>query len=146
MIIIKDKDLILKLRSLGAGVEEDEFIKLSDLEAKFFVEIGVLPKDTKIDESGQLFSYKYEVLKYLRNRGYIVRPSLEDDRFMRLYKKGIRPGEDRTQYILKVLKKGEKISEEEIREWLDFAGKMRKELIVVYPGPTFVKLSRVNFE
>ena len=42
-LILRDKSLILKLRSLGAGVEEADETKLTILEAAYFADRGVLP-------------------------------------------------------------------------------------------------------
>jgi len=44
-VIIRKKDLILKLRSLGAGVEEADETRIALLEAAYFADRGVLPMD-----------------------------------------------------------------------------------------------------
>ena len=79
-LIVKDRALILKLRSLGAGVEEGDQTKITYLEAAYFADRGVLPakkeellKHVKEEHAKE----KYAVIKYLRDRGYIVRPSLD---------------------------------------------------------------------
>jgi tRNA splicing endonuclease len=155
-VAITEKPLILKLRSLGAGVEEAEGTKLTLLEAAYFAERGVLPmkKDELIATAAKkdkLAHEKYFVIKYLRDRGYIVRPSLDGTRWLRLHRKGFRPGEDRTFCLLEVARKGWKAEPEELLESLEMAGRLRKELAIAIVDlrqdkPLFLKFGRMNFE
>ncbi len=150
MIVIEDKELRLRLRSLGAGVEEEGRTVLSELEAAYFAEVGVLPYNKeelikKAEEKDAMARKKYEIIKYLRERGYIIRDSFDGAPYLRVYRKGFRPGEDRTHYLLRI---AEEIDRETLMESLDKAGKMRKELCIALPDkkPKFIKISRVNFE
>ena len=155
-ITLKEKPLILKMRSLGAGVEEGEETKITILEAAYFADRGVLPmdKDKLLDEackSDRLAKEKYIVIKYLRDRGYIVRPSLDGTPYLRLHRKGFRPGEDKTYYLIEVVPKEWKCSTETLLPSLDMAGKLRKELAIAIVNPDqekpfFIKFGRVNFE
>lgn len=155
-LIIRQKSLILKLRSLGAGVEEADETKITYLEAAYFADRGVIPlkKDELLEHSSKndpLSAEKYLVIKHLRNRGYIVRPSLDGTNYLRLHRKGYRPGEDKTYYLIEVVKKDWKCSTESIMPSLETAAKLRKELAiaVVDPAkdaPLFIKFSRMNFE
>ena len=152
--IIRQKPLILKLRSLVAGVEEGEETKITYLEAAYFADRGVLlvPKDDLLKRAAKkdkLYMEKFIVMKYLRDRGYIVRPSLDGTPYLRLHRKGYRPGEDKTYYLLEVVPKGWKASVETLLPSLEAAGRLRKELaIAIMDGnePKFLKFGRMNFE
>jgi len=154
-LILKDRQLILKLRSLGAGVEEADEAKLTYLEAAYFADRGVLPveKEKILEHAAKdpLYKEKYLVIKYLRDKGYIVRPSLDGSRYLRLHRKGYRPGEDKTYYLIDVVPKDWKCSSDSLIRSLEAAGRLRKELAIaiVDPGkdkPLFIKFGRMNFE
>lgn len=155
-VSIAEKPLILKLRSLGAGVEEAEGTKLALLEAAYFADRGVLPmkKDeliAKAAKKDKLAREKYFVIKYLRDRGYIVRPSLDGTRWLRLHRKGFRPGEDRTFCLIEVARKGWKAAPEALLESLEMAGRLRKDLAIAVVDlaqdkPLFLKFGRMNFD
>ncbi|MFH1520070.1 MAG: hypothetical protein ABID61_00320 [Candidatus Micrarchaeota archaeon] len=153
-LIIRQKSLILKLRSLGAGVEDENETKITFLEAAYFADRGVLPvpKDELLQyaaKKDKLCAEKYHVIKYLRDRGYIVRPSLDGTSFLRLHRKGVRPGEDKTYYLIEVVPKTWKASVETLTPSLETAGRLRKELaIAIVDGeePKFMKFARLNFE
>ncbi|HID72641.1 TPA: hypothetical protein EYP38_01755 [Candidatus Micrarchaeota archaeon] len=155
-VTVKDRKLILKLRGLGAGVEDAEETKLSFLEAAFFADINVLPlkKDELLKsakKSDKLADEKYFVIKYLRERGYIVRPSLDGSPYLRLHRKGFRPGEDRTYYLIEVVKKNWKAEPDELFASLEFAGRLRKELVIAVVDtkaekPRFIKFGRMTIE
>lgn len=153
-LVIKDRALILKLRSLGAGVEEADETKITYLEAAYFADRGVLPEDKEKLLAHAKDEYpleKYAVIKYLRDRGYIVRPSLDGTGFLRLHRKGYRPGEDKTYYLLQVVPKDWTCEAEALLPSLDTAGKLRKELAIVVTDPAkdkplFIKFGRLTFE
>jgi len=155
-VSVRDRKLILKLRSLGAGVEDAEETKVSMLEAAFFADIRVLPlnRDELLKaakKADKLAEEKYYIIKYLRERGYIVRPSLDGSRYLRLHRKGFRPGEDRTYYLIEVVKKNWKAEPKELFESLEFAGRLRKELVIAVVDlkaekPRFIKFGRMTIE
>ncbi len=155
-LILRDKSLILKLRSLGAGVEEADETKLTFLEAAYFADRGVLPVEKKkllehVSKKDKLYRERYLVIKYLRDRGHIVRPSLDGTGFLRLHRKGFRPGEDRTYYLIEVVPKGWKCSAETLVPLLETAGRLRKELAIAIVDlenekPLFLKFGRMNFD
>lgn len=155
-LIIKDRPLILKLRSLGAGVEEADETKISLLEAAYFADRGVLPMEKekimeKIAETDPLYREKYFVIKYLRDRGYIVRPSLDSTDYLRLHRKGYRPGEDKTYYLIEVVPKEWKATPETLMPSLELAGRLRKELAIAVVDlerekPLFIKFGRMTFD
>ena len=155
-IILKDKPLILKMRSLGAGVEESDETKVSLLEAAYFADRKVLPMDKdellkRALKTDPLANEKFFVIKFLRDRGYIVRPSLDGTPYLRLHRKGYRPGEDKTYYLIEAVPKSWKANPEDLILSLEAAGRLRKELAiaVVDPAqdsPLFIKFGRMNFE
>ncbi len=155
-VIIRQKPLILKLRSLGAGVEEAEETKLTLLEAAYFADRGVLPlkKEDLLHHAARkdnLSKEKYIVIKFLRDRGYIVRPSLDGTPYLRLHRKGFRPGEDKTYYFIEVVRKDWACEPDKLLVSLEMAGRLRKELVIAvvdlqHDKPLFMKFGRMNFE
>src|SRR3989339_11922 len=129
--------------------------KLPGLEAVFYAEKGLFPGDWKKllaeqAKKDKLAKEKYHVIKYLREKGYITRLSLDDSDFFRLYRKGFRPGMDKTAYLLKVAGKNWKTNISGLLDDLDSAGKLRKELVYAIAGdlekkPIFVKVGRSSF-
>jgi tRNA splicing endonuclease len=98
-----------------------------------------------------LYKERYFVIKYLRDRGYIVRPSLDGTPYLRLHRKGYRPGEDKTYYFINVVSKGWSASADELIPLLETAGKLRKELAIAVvdlerDAPLFIKFGRMNFD
>ena len=157
MLVIHEPKLILKLRSLGGGVESEDQKEnhITFLEAAFFSERRVIP--VEFDELMKLAKKKdkmaekqYKVIKYLREQGYIAKPSLDDSSYLRLYRKGFRPGEDRTYSLIYVVDDKWKAGAKELAEMIGFAGRLRKECIIAVVGkeeePKFLKLGRTNFE
>lgn len=147
-LLIEDEKKARRLILLGA-MEENGKVRLPYLEAAYFAEKGEIEGNAEqflslAEKSDPLAPEKYLVLKQLRDSGFIVRCGESAD-LLRVYKKGIRVGEDRTMYILRVLRKSEI---PDIRADLKLAGKMRKELIYAFVGgkTEFVKVMRVNFE
>ena len=144
--IVDDAELVEKLELLGAGVKEDGKWKLPLVEAAYFQEKGAIDTGKSV---GELIAGKedlFTVLKQLRDSGRIVRFGKGEAEFMRVYRKGIRVGEDRTEGIIRVLKEGEK---PDLLADVAVAGKMRKELTYAFVGEdgiTFVKAYRAGFE
>ena len=147
------KELEKKLAECGAQIIEG---KLPIFEVIYYAEKGLIQEDWKKllaqqAKKDKLAKEKYHVIKHLREKGYITRLSLENSDFFRLYRKGFRPGMDKTAYLLKVAGKNWKTNVEELLDDLDFAGKLRKELIYAIAGdlkkkPIFVKIGRSSFE
>ncbi len=146
--------LVEKLELLGAGISEGGKQKLPLLEAAYFEEKGAICTGKKAEELIELAKEKdvlakerFAVLKELRDSGYIVRIGKGDLEFLRVYKKGIRVGEDRTESIVKVLKEGEK---PDLLSDLVKAARMRKNLYYAFISDewkiVFVKAYRANFE
>ncbi len=155
-LVIKDRPLILKLRSLGAGVEEGDETRITLLEAAYFADRGVLPMDKEeilkqAAKRDKLCKERYLVIKYLRDRGYIVRPSLDGTTYLRLHRKGYRPGEDKTYYLIEVVRKDWSCTPDRLMPSLETAGKLRKELAIAVVDlekdkPLFIKFGRMSFD
>ncbi len=151
---ISDRNAIEHIISLGAGIEEGGHAKLPLLEAAYFAEKNVLAMDkdellSKARALDPLADDKYLILKFLRDRGYITRVSLDTDDYFRVHQKGIRPNEDRTEYVLFVVPPSWTGSLGDIRKSLAVAGRLRKELIIGYVEknePQFLKVSRKTFD
>jgi tRNA splicing endonuclease len=131
-----DAGRVEKLELIGAGVREGNALKLPLLEAAYFAYKGFLECGKSAEElvgmaleGDSLAKEKFEVLKHLRDKGYIVRIGEGEGEFMRIYRKGIRVGEDRTESVLKVLREGEN---PELVPDLEKAGKMRKSLVYAF--------------
>ncbi len=146
-LLIEDEKKAKRLILLGAE-EKDGKALLPYIEAAYFAEKGEIEGSTEeflplAEKSDPLAPEKFLVLKRLRDSGYIVR--MGESGLLRVYRKGIRVGEDRTTCLLRVLRKGES---PDLHADLRLAGKMRKELIYAFVDKRieFVKVMRVNFE
>lgn len=142
-----------KLRLIGAGVEDEGVCRLPLLEAAYFEGKKVISSGRSAEElvsialkKDPLAKEKFRVLSHLRDAGFIVRMGDGEEEFFRVYKKGIRVGEDRTEMVMRVLREGEKVPiEEDVVE----ASRMRKELVYAFAGKegvTFFKAYRASFE
>ncbi len=156
-IIISDLKAIELFRKYGAGIEENTKIKIHPLEALYFLERGKLTLENETFDSlfakakneDTLAEEKYIILKHLRQNGYILRLSFTNEQWMRIYRKGFRPGEDRTQYLLKIVRYNWHPKLEELIDDMKKAAEVRKELvyaIVQKEKPTFFKIARTNFD
>ncbi len=155
-IRIRDRKLILRLRSLGAGVETADESKITLLEGAYFSYKGVLELDREqllalAREKDGMADEKFAVIKYLRDRGYITRPSLDGSGYLRLHRKGFRPGDERTYALIEVVGKDWKATPDSLEESLRFAGRLRKELFIAIANPSkekprFLKFGRASIE
>lgn len=146
-LLIDDEKRAKRLILLGAE-EKDGKALLPYLEAAYFAEKGEIEGSAEeylsLAEKGDpLAPEKFLVLKHLRDSGHIVRTG--ESGLLRVYRKGIRVGEDRTAYIIRVLRKS---GTPDLHADLKLAGKMRKELVYAFVGEKieFVKAMRVHFE
>ncbi len=144
-------------RNYGLGVEEGGKIIAHPLEVLYFMEKGKLKLEgedfrslmEKAKAEDPLAEEKYAVLKQLRRNGYITRQSFTAEPWMRVYRKGFRPGEDRTQYLLKVVQQGWAASVGELEADMKKAAEVRKELVYAIPKEgkiVFFKTVRTSFD
>lgn len=151
-VIEKDPEKIKKLVRIGAIEQEVEEARLPLLEALYWAEKGII--DIKREEilkllkkNDKLAEDKCLILKHLNDLGYVTRASW-DGEYLRVHEKGIKRGEDRTRYVLKVVEPNWRPASNEIDEMLEFAGKVRKELLIsrVRDGEiVFYKIDRKKF-
>ena len=135
-------------------MEDADETKISYLEAAYFAERKVLPMEAgdllgRAEAKDPLAKEKFMVIKHLRERGYIVRPSLDGSPFLRLHRKGFRPGEDKTYYLIEVARKDAKFDLNTLMPSLETAGRLRKELALAICDReriTFIKFGRMDFE
>lgn len=158
MLKVKDKDSVRKLLDTGLfeqkeGAEAGQ-LEIPLLEAVLFAEKGtirekpddLLKKAKKLDpKAGE----KLAVIRHLWERGSACRFSSDSWEFIRVYKKGFRPREDQTAYLLKFVEDGD-VSLEGVKRDLKTAGDMRKTLIYAIlekdGTPRFLRLDRLAFE
>lgn len=76
----------------------------------------LLKKSKRIDKKIEL---KLPVFSKLRKKGYVVKTALKFGTDFRVYKKGVRPGEDHALWLC------ECVSESNALKWKDFAAKGR---------------------
>ncbi len=145
-------EMVEKLGLLGAGREENGVLEMPLVEAAYFQKKGKISTGKTIGElieiateGDALAKEKFLVLEKLRETGRIVR--FGPGEYLRIYKKGIRVGQDRTEFLLKVIKMDERPS---LLEDLHIAGKMRKALFYAFVDSegevNFVKAYRAGFE
>ncbi|MBD3389805.1 hypothetical protein GF415_02505 [Candidatus Micrarchaeota archaeon] len=143
-------EMVEKLGLLGAGRENDGVLEMPLIEAAYFQEKGKISTGKSSSEligialhEDSLAREKFLVLEKLRESGRIVR--FGPGSFLRIYKKGIRVGQDRTEFLLKVLPMDE---QPPLLEDLQVSGKMRKALFYAFVGQeeiNFVKAYRAGF-
>ncbi len=73
----------------------------------------------KARKADKRIEIKFPVYKDMRNKGYILKTALKFGADFRVYKKGVKPGEDHSLWILYAVK------ESESHSWYDFAAKNR---------------------
>jgi len=148
-ILISDKTLIEKLERVGATVVDG---KLPLLEALYFSEKGLLENKEKIKKTAkkeEMADEKYLVLKDLRDKGYVARVSLRGNEYFRVGRKGMRVGEDRTAYVVKVVSPDWKTDVKGIRKMLEFSGKIRKSLVIAVVDDekiSYITMGRTRFD
>lgn len=149
-ILIEDAELLEKLRRLGAYLIEQKRLPL--YEALYFTEKAILPLEKEkilkaLKKKDKKAEVKYAVFSFLWNRGYITRESLDNELF-RIYRKGIRIDEDRTENVLRVIAEKEKYDRTAMEKDLEVAGPLRKQLVLAIVGEDirFIKISRSRFD
>ena len=130
-----------KLVELGIGTEVGDKVLLNEVEYLYAKNKGILKEE--IGVKGEVKDL-LKVYSFLMDRGYICRFSLKMKDYIRVGKKGYRRGEDRTKYLVKVVKN---ISKKEIEEDLKFSLRLRKKLIYCFVGEKieFIKIDRKEF-
>ncbi|MEM4336270.1 MAG: hypothetical protein QXY61_04650 [Candidatus Anstonellales archaeon] len=127
MVVLKGKDAE-KVVQLGIGRETEKGLELHEIEAAYLVKKGKIKLKKSFEKLIEGNEEKYRVYEDLRERGYVIRLSKESEWF-RINRKGFRRNEDRTVYVLKVMKAPFKLTDKEIFEDVSFSAKLRKQLV-----------------
>jgi tRNA splicing endonuclease len=127
MIVLKGKDAEKSIQ-LGVGREKDGKAVLHEIEAAYLLKKGIIKIKKTFEELIAGNEERYAVYEDLRERGYVLRLS-EEGEFFRINRKGFRRNEERTTYILKVIKSPFTLEEKELFEDLSFSIKIRKQLV-----------------
>ena len=77
---------------------------------------SLIKKAKKVDKKIEI---KFPVYENMRNKGYILKTALKFGADFRVYKKGVKPGEDHALWVLYC------VQEHETNTWHDFAAKNR---------------------
>jgi len=127
MIFTKPEE-IEKIVQLGIGRETEKGLGLHDIEVAYLLKKGIIKTKKSFEKIIAGNEERYAVYEDLRNKGYVVRLS-EGSEFFRINRKGFRKNEERTTYILKVIKSPFSLSEKELFDDLQISIKMRKQLV-----------------
>ncbi len=144
-IIEKDKRMIDALTERGFGIREESTLIITPVESLYLLEknkIEIKMKNKKIGakeiskifgKKDALLEKKFFILKELRGCGFISRAGLRDD-FLRVYDRGVRPGEGKSRWLVKILREDEKFGARELEDIVGMAGRVRKELVLAVVG------------
>jgi len=137
---------------LRLGFVERDNDEVSPIEAIFLSQIGIInvPKEImeNVEKSDDYLKEKLGIMKKLLKKGYITRVKTGDT-YLRLYRKGMRVGEDRTRWIVKIVKSEDEINGILIHEMINRAKKLRKSGIICIANDneiTFISVSKRTFE
>ncbi len=151
MISDLDNEVLERLyRLYGAGDGK----AIHPIELKYFIEKNVVKYPVeKVDEliaQDEHGQDKYALYKYLRYAGYISK--VMPGPYLLVYRKGFRPGEDRSTYVVRIIKKQDARSPCILDLFRDIkkVGEMRKQLVYAYldeeKGPIFIKINHTKFD
>jgi tRNA-intron endonuclease, archaea type len=112
------------------GEKKQKKIEYSLVEALFLVQQNKMQVHTskllnedqllkKAKRSDKRINIKLPVYSDMRKKGYILKTALKFGAEFRVYKKGIKPGQDHALWLLYPVK------ENEVQSWYDFAAKNR---------------------
>ncbi len=123
------------LEKLTYGRNEGEWGHLSVLEAMYLWEKGINSKKPRVREN------IYEVYRYLREHGLIVKSGFKYGTHFRVYENSM---EEHSKYLVHVISSSEEL--QKISRGVRVAHGVRKSLLLAYvsDGPIFFKLSWVR--
>ena len=137
---------------LRRGFVERGSREIPIVDALLLNSIGVIKidKDT-IDKARNIpnIDRRIRVMKELLKRGYISRSGVYE-KYIRVYRKGMRVGEDRTRWIVRIVDSMSEVNGDTINELLERAQDMRKSgVICVLPSESedtvFISVSKKVF-
>lgn len=122
----KDSDLILDLLE-AVYLMEKEKIEIKDENGKKVDEESLLARGAKKNKN---FYNKLVVFKDLRERGFVVKTGFKFGFDLRVYPRGKKPGEEHTQWVIKVATQDEKVSMIEYSRMVRLAGNIKTTLLI----------------
>ena len=144
-VLLEDsnKARLLYDRSAYGTKREDKRIELSLIEAKHLMDLGKLDVVDKRGSSydserfvkrasriDPRFTLKAKVYSSLRSRGYVLKTALKYGADFRVYDKGVRPGEDHSEWLLYAAAEHERMSMTEYVARNRVAHSVRKKLLL----------------
>ncbi len=151
-IIFRDNAFIVADQSIanvlfhenGYGLlDSSGVLKLHPVEVLFLVDLG---KAKVVDERGNTIAFKelcdlcermdrfvwvkFLVYSDLRRRGYIVRVDLGEEPIFYVYRRGAKPSEEASRYVVYVLREGVRVSFTKIEQLVRWCQDLKKELIL----------------
>ena len=124
------------------GEKRPNKIEYSPIETLFLVQqnkLQVLLKNKPLSQEGLLnklkrkdknLETKLPVFSHLRKKGHIVKTALKFGADFRVYKKGIKPGQDHALWLVFAVKESQKISWQEFSAKNRVAHSTRKKLLI----------------
>ncbi len=139
------EELEMLYRRYGAGNGK----RVHPIELLYFIEKGIVEGNfdrifEEYKRKDKFAEEKFNLFSFLRQRGYISKPL--EGCYLLGYRKGFRPGEDRSAYLIKICK-GDEVKE--LIEDLAKATAMRKELVYAVrtkDGYRFIKVTNTRFD
>ena len=121
----KDSDLILDLLETAYLLEKEKFEVMQD-KKKVTLE-DILALSQKKDKN---FYNKLIVFKDLRERGFVVKTGFKFGFDLRVYPRGKKPGEEHTQWVVKVTTQDEKTTMIEYSRMIRLSGNIKTTLLI----------------
>lgn len=141
-IVIKEKKTKDLLIQKGFGDKKDSELVLDLLEATYLTEKNKLnvsfeSKTIHLEQLLELgqkkdknFYNKLIVFKDLRERGFVVKTGFKFGFDLRVYPRGKKPGEEHTQWVIKVATQDEKITMTEYSRMIRLSGNIKTTLLL----------------
>lgn len=122
----KGKQLILDMRE-ALYLLEKEKIELLDEHDKNVSEEGLLKFASKKEKN---FFTKFLVFRDLREKGYCVKTGFKFGFDLRVYPRGSKPGEEHTQWVIKVAEQSERFSMPGYSRMIRLAQNLHTKLLI----------------
>ncbi|HLD58506.1 MAG TPA: tRNA-intron lyase [archaeon] len=122
----KQKQLILDLREALFLLEKQK-LELQDADGKEVSEEALLKFASKKEKN---FFSKFLVFRDLREKGYCVKTGFKFGFDLRVYPRGKKPGEEHTQWVIKVAEQSERFSMPEYSRMVRIAQNLHTMLLI----------------
>jgi tRNA-intron endonuclease len=137
----EDEKLVHELAERGFGEKQGARMLLGDVEALYLLE----KKKIALGRGGKGLTFKslfsrlgrqrkdiairYAVYKDLRFKGYFVRISYKDDKYLRVYEKGVRPVDGHSAWVIQPVESKWKAGISDISKAVRLAHSVRKKVV-----------------